>query len=375
MDDLVSGSFSIDNDPRAPIRIVQTAWWTAFNLLALALFLYACSIGLFAVDLIFVKSSFLFRWIVLIAGCSLATGVLLITLFYLSLRRTIVIDADEVRCSMRMLLKRGGWSEETAAYEGVLCYSRETVRPLAKRFGDNKIPKFFVTLIHPDRNRKIRLYESFREQKAVERAEYIANSMNIPILEENPDGGLNVRKDLENIGQEAPIDLNAAPEPIRLEPQEERTLIHIKRKKPHILIRAAHAGIFVTAYAVFVSIGLGGKSDSSIEHAMKLGGLLFAVLVGFLVALRSLSSVESVTLTPRGIQWRRVYRFGYRETLLHIDWNDLERIRVESDRSAFPGMLAFVTDRRTYRVDPTLDRNALYWLRAKIMQFKNDPRH
>lgn len=279
--------------------------------------------------------------------------------------RTVVIDKNGVTVDERSISGARHWRESFQAYQGVL--SRSEYHPGGKNRPAYTL--YIVELLHADKRRTIRLYESKSPDGQRSRWEDAARILNMPALEYDGDG-LVTRKtdDLDkSIGQlvrEGKLKSDFDPTkgiPSQLKLQTVGDALHVT-----VNTRGIHTTPLIVVSILPLTFIILPLLVPHLPKAMMIPGIFFGVALGAVI-FSSLTTKSQLRISRDTIRLVQLTRRGDKE-IATMRANAIETLRLARVQNSRRMQLEIATDGQRAEVGAGLPREALEWLRSCIIR-------
>ncbi|MFO8029201.1 MAG: hypothetical protein R6U28_05030 [Cyclonatronaceae bacterium] len=295
----------------------------------------------------------------------IGTGLFLFGLRTLSYRETIHIDPRSVSFESRSLFGRNSWMEPLHRYPGI-------VKRTERRSGGKNRSSYtlhIAELHHPDKKKRVRLYESRSNSGFRQIWEDYCRQLNLPALEGDTDNLVSravedLDKSVRDLAGEGKLKVDfdpRKPPPAGFELRVDGEFLRVTLPKARSSVIGT---LFVIAFAcVFIFIGF-GIDDAPV--AFGIIGVLFLLLV--------LGGVVWSMITRQALQLGRDRIRIFHETPWGdtngriLDSNLIETVRIGGVRSNNErnGVL-LVTDETTGKIGEGLPPDVLEWLKNCVL--------
>ncbi len=282
-----------------------------------------------------------------------------------STRRVIRFAPDRISLDERSIFGHQAWSEPLSAFAGIASRSEH-------HSGGRNHPSYTLYIIelhHPEKRKRIRLYESRVERGLRKRLESYCRALNLPAMEGEGEHAVvraveDLDKSVRELAREGKLEVEfdpSRPPPtgFHLHLEGDRLRIELPPARPQpvgLLIALILPGIFIwVGFAVPGAPGFLG-----------IMGILFLLILCLIAGVHVLArpilivdptSVHVAHRLPWGETKGRTIAAGHIETV---------RVGRAVENQGRPGVL-LVTDARTETIGSGLDPQALAWLRTCIL--------
>jgi hypothetical protein len=291
-------------------------------------------------------------------------GLFLFGLNQFFIKGKLRITKDEIEFEKRGLFGRKQWREPMASYEGIL--SRSEYHSGSKNSPSYTL--YIVELYHPEKKKRIKLYQSRSEMGFRAKWEEHCRAMNLPAVEDG-EGGL-IRRNVEDLDKsvrelrkenkiEVKFDPNEdPPEGLDLSVNEDQLLVTQNQSMMTpvgFLIMLLFPGIFI--YVGFF-----------LEDCPVFFGIVgvFLELVFLAVGAWLLITRPQVRLTRDDVHLLRLTPWGETHGV-HIRADDIEQVVVKKDEKTHRKAVVITTDDQQKAFGEGLSAEGLEWLKNCIL--------
>lgn len=327
--------------------MVFAAFWGGLPTLALILSILS---GNFEPGLLFILLFTIIGTVLFIVGLKLATT-----------RRVIEISGSKVRFDQRSIFGATLWDEPLSRFQGIRSRSEY------HSGGENSASytSYILELYHPDRKKRITLYESRSSEGLRNRHETYCRQLGLPALEGDDDTSLTVRdvddfgKSVQELAREGRVKVDfdptqPPPSGIQLAPEDGQLRIILPRSRIQWagpLIGGGVAGVFTVVGFIMkeapVFIGIIGL----VVLLAIVAGLIWTVITRQVLAVAP-DALHVATLTP----WGETKGFT-------IDAAEIQTIRVgRVVQNQGPVALLVGEDDMPTAIGPGMPKASLEWL-------------
>ncbi len=316
------------------------------------------------------KAGFLFLIPFALAGI----GVFIMALYFLTVRQQILITETDVHYDKKSLFGKKEWYEALTAYRGVLHRTERRSSGSSSSGGSRSSTTYYlVELIHPERSKTIKLWESRSKQGHRSEWEGYAKFLNIPAIEKDGDDYIerqaeDLDKSVTDLMKEGKVEIDHAaldsrPDGINVSRIDDFTAITFEKSKT----KGGWIGLLVVLLFASVFIWLGfWVEDASVIFGL-VGILFILAMIGGLIW--SKIATRQIRINRAELNFLWLTQWG-NWTDAHFPVNEIESVIVKKENST--ATLIIESDAKTKKFGFGVEEKTLNWLRNQILSIISD---